>query len=214
MAPVPLAKLVGLLIKTLAKPVSKQIRHQFVKQPITRRSLIWVGQASHAATTRMTMSTSAKGSISFKVRSVPKIEDKAALSQGADLLSESFLFAVSGGLAVYEYNRSSAKEKKKEAARLQAIRDDASRLQAKLVSLDKRLVALEAYAKTNRPSVLGIELGATGEYVEPGEVVPMTDEGGGNTAILNEKERTQNPHDSQTLQKSETQRTWKWWRPF
>jgi hypothetical protein len=161
-------------------------------------------------------STYAKGSISFKVRSVPKIEDEVALSQGADLLSESFLFAVSGGLAVYEYNRSSAKEKTKEAARLHAITDDASRLQAKLVSLDQRLVALEAYAKTNRNrlSVLGIEIGATGEYVEPEEVVPITDEGNGNTAILNEKERTQHQHDSQALKKSETERTWKWWRPF
>eukprot|EP00571_Detonula_confervacea_P003942 CAMPEP_0172325674 /NCGR_PEP_ID=MMETSP1058-20130122/54513_1 /TAXON_ID=83371 /ORGANISM="Detonula confervacea, Strain CCMP 353" /LENGTH=204 /DNA_ID=CAMNT_0013042267 /DNA_START=68 /DNA_END=679 /DNA_ORIENTATION=- len=173
-AAVPLAKLLGLLIKTLAKPVAKQVKHQFVKQPITRSALIWVGQTTHAVTTRMTIWSSG-----YKVRSISKLEEEAALSRGADILSETFIFSVSTGILLYEYNRSSAKEKKKEEARLQKIRDDATRLQEKLNSLDKRLVSLEDYAKANRRSiVLGIGLGANGGYVEPDadEVVPIDDE--------------------------------------
>mmetsp|Transcript_42807 Transcript_42807/g.75077 ORF Transcript_42807/g.75077 Transcript_42807/m.75077 type:complete len:163 (-) Transcript_42807:238-726(-) len=155
----------------------------------------------------------------YKVRSISKLEEGAAISQGADLLSESFLFAVSGGIMVYEYNRSSNKEKKKEAARLQTIRDDASRLQGKLVSLDKRLMALEEYAKVTRRSILGIGIGATGEYVEPDpdEVVPIMDEeGDGNTAILNEKKKVTNQKDSPPVQESSNkcQRSWRWLWPF
>mmetsp|Transcript_5411 Transcript_5411/g.11761 ORF Transcript_5411/g.11761 Transcript_5411/m.11761 type:complete len:215 (+) Transcript_5411:75-719(+) len=211
-AAVPLAKLVGLLIKTLAKPVSKQVKRQFVKQPITRSALVWVGQTTHAMTTRMTIWSSG-----YKVRSISKLEEEVALSQGADILSETFLFAVSGGIVVYEYNRSSAKEKKKEAARLQKIRDDAAILQRKLVSLDKRLVALEEYAKANRRSILGIGIGANGGYVEPDEVVPIKDEGGDENAYnMNGGKTAIRQNDKQPIEKQSTnrQQSWRWWWPF
>lgn len=160
----------SLFIKTLAKPMAKQVKHQAIKIPMTRSALIWVGQTSHGITTRMTIWSSG-----YKVRSITKIEDEKALSRGADLLSESFIFSVSVGILMYEYNRSSIKEEKKEAAKLQKIRDDASKLQAKLDSLDKRLVSLEEFAKTNRRSILGI--GVNAEYIEPSkdEVVPIND---------------------------------------
>lgn len=150
--------------------MAKQVKHQAIKIPMTRSALIWVGQTSHGITTRMTIWSSG-----YKVRSITKIEDEKALSRGADLLSESFIFSVSVGILMYEYNRSSIKEEKKEAAKLQKIRDDASKLQAKLDSLDKRLVSLEEFAKTNRRSILGI--GVNAEYIEPSkdEVVPIND---------------------------------------
>mmetsp|Transcript_37125 Transcript_37125/g.77731 ORF Transcript_37125/g.77731 Transcript_37125/m.77731 type:complete len:215 (-) Transcript_37125:126-770(-) len=211
-AAVPLAKLASLLIKTLAKPVSKQVRRHCVKQPITRNALIWVGQATNRMTTRMTMWSSG-----YKVRSIAKLEEEAALSQGADILSETFLFTVSGGIVVYEYNKSSAKEKKKEAARLQVIRDDAERLQRKLVSLDKRLVALEEYAKVNRRSILGIGIGANGDYVEPDEVVPIADkEVDGTNIVSNDEKKTTNKKEPSTSDKTsnKSQRSWRWLWPF
>mmetsp|Transcript_3584 Transcript_3584/g.6741 ORF Transcript_3584/g.6741 Transcript_3584/m.6741 type:complete len:215 (-) Transcript_3584:163-807(-) len=211
-AAVPLSKLVGLLIKTLAKPVSKQVKKQFLKKPITRKSLIWIGQTSHAITTRMTIWSSG-----YKVRSIAKIDEEIALSQGADILSETFLFGVSGGLVVYEYNRSSAKTEKKEAARLQAIRDDAERLQRKLDSVDKRLVALEEYAKANRRSILGIGIGANGEYHEPDGVVPINDEEVENdNAKLNKDSGNINKKESPPAQESsnKSHRSWRWMWPF
>lgn len=202
------AKLLSLLIKTLAKPLAKQLKHQCVKQPITRSSLIWVGQTAHAITTRMTIWSSG-----YKVRSISKIEEEAALSQGADLLSESFIFGVSAGIVWIEYQRSSEKEKKKEEARLQKIRDDASRLQAKLVSLDKRLVSLEEYAKANRKSiVLGIGIGANGEYHEPdaNEVVPINDEEGQKEVAFQKDP----PLVESSTDKSQQHRRPRWWWPF
>eukprot|EP00581_Thalassiosira_minuscula_P017106 CAMPEP_0183718814 /NCGR_PEP_ID=MMETSP0737-20130205/11974_1 /TAXON_ID=385413 /ORGANISM="Thalassiosira miniscula, Strain CCMP1093" /LENGTH=190 /DNA_ID=CAMNT_0025948435 /DNA_START=176 /DNA_END=749 /DNA_ORIENTATION=- len=139
----------------------------------------------------------------YKVRSIAKIDEEIALSQGADILSETFLFGVSGGLVVYEYNRSSAKTEKKEAARLQAIRDDAERLQRKLDSVDKRLVALEEYAKANRRSILGIGIGANGEYHEPDGVVPINDEEVENdNAMLNKDSGNINKKESPPAQES------------
>jgi hypothetical protein len=167
-----ISKLLGLFIKTLAKPMAKRVRHNFEKQPIGRSFLIWIGQTQHAVGTRMTMWSSG-----YKVRHISPIEEGAALSQGAELFSESIIFFVSGGIVVYEYNRSSVKEKAKEEARMQQISDDSARLQAKLNSLDKRLISLEEYAKANRRAmVLGVGFGANGKYVEPGEVVPINDE--------------------------------------
>jgi len=148
-AALPLAKLASLLIKTLAKPVAKRIKSQGAKIDFTKKSLVWVGQTSHALTTRMTIWSSG-----YKVRSIAKIEEEAALTRGADIMSEAFIFSVSGALLVYEYHRSSEKDRKKEEAKHKQITDDAKRLQANLDSLDKRLVALEHYAEANRRTIL------------------------------------------------------------
>merc|ERR1711862_48845 len=99
--------------------------------------------------TRMTIWSSG-----YKVRSFAKIEEEAALSRGAEFASETFIFAVSGGLIVYEYNQRSEKEKKIEAAKHKQTTDATTRLEEKLASLDKRLLALEHYAEANRRTIL------------------------------------------------------------
>ena len=145
----------------------------------------------------------------YTVRHISPIEEGAALSQGAELFSESFILFVSGGIVVYEYNRSSEKEKAKEESRLQQITDEAARLQAKLNSLDKRLVSLEEYAKANRRAlVLGVGIGTNGKYVEPGEVVPINDEEvGGKAPKSKGPAPVMNSPDA-------SQRSWRWWWPF
>jgi len=207
-----LAKLFGLFIKTISKPVAKQIKHSATRYESSRNALISVGQTSHAITTRMTIWSSG-----YKVRSISKLEDEAALSRGADLLSEAIVFSVAAGVTTYEYLRSSESSKKKEEAQLQKIRDDATKLQAKLNSLDKRLVALEEYAKANRSSISLLRGGK--EYVEPKAVVPIDDkEGDGNFAILkltDEQQQKQNegqPNKNATtdLKAAESKRSW--WR--
>ncbi len=110
---------------------------------------------------------------------------------------------------MYEYHRSSVKEKAKEEARLQQITDDSARLQAKLNSLDKRLISLEEYAKANRRAmVLGVGFGANGKYVEPGDVVPINDEEvDRKTSTLKEPSPTTNTPDAPP-------RSRRWWWPF
>jgi hypothetical protein len=65
-----LAKLAGLLIKTLSKPVAKRIKSQMIKYDVTRDGLIWVGQSTHVLTTRMTIWSSG-----YKVRSINPLEE-------------------------------------------------------------------------------------------------------------------------------------------
>ena len=202
----------SLFIKTLAKPMAKQVKHQAIKIPMTRSALIWVGQTSHGITTRMTIWSSG-----YKVRSITKIEDEKALSLGADLLSESFIFSVSVGILMYEYNRSSIKEEKKEAAKLQKIRDDASKLQAKLDSLDKRLVSLEEFAKANRRSIV-LGIGVNAEYIEPSkdEVVPINDNDiEGNKKAESLSQGNEDSDDAvKVSKKNHQQQTKRWWWPW
>ena len=109
----------------------------------------------------------------YTVRHISPIEEQAALSQGADLFSESFIFFVSAGIVVHEYIKSSEKERKKEEANLQNIRDEASALLAKLDSLDKRLISLEEYAKANRHALV---IGRNATYASPDEDVNSPEE--------------------------------------
>ena len=152
----------------------------------------------------------------YKVRSIAKIEDEKALTLGADLISEAFIFGVSGGIVVFEYNRSKEKETKKEAERLQKITDEASRLQAKLNSLDKRLAALEDFAKANRTSILGLSLGNNGEYhePEPEEIVPINDNDGEEGVGKLDVPKTANKKDSLPVTNSscdKNKRSWRRW---
>ena len=76
--------------------MAKSLKNQVVKYPMTRRALITFGQTTHAISTRMTIWSSG-----YKVRSITPLEEEVALVQGADLLSETFIFVVSGGIVVY-----------------------------------------------------------------------------------------------------------------
>jgi len=154
----------------------------------------------------------------YKVRSISKLEDEAALSRGADLLSEAIVFSVAAGVTTYEYLRSSESSKKKEEAQLQKIRDDAAKLQSKLNSLDKRLVALEEYAKANRSSISLLVGGK--EYVEPKAVVPIDDrEGDDNFSILKpineiqQQDGESSINNASTDESSAVKRKRTWW-PF
>ena len=216
----------SLFIKTLSKPMAKQVKHQAVKNPYSRSALISIGQLANQVTTRLTIWSSG-----FRVRSISPLEEEKALSRGADLLSESFIFGVSGTLVVYEYTQSKEKERKKEEKRLQDIVDDATRLQETLESLDKRLVALEAYAKANRRSILGV--GVAGEYHEPEDARPINDfkaaalavvkKNGAGKKIIEVSEDTTKGSDNPMQQTQQTQQiqhtqqprqSRRWWWPF
>ena len=194
--------------------MAKSLKNQVVKYPMTRRALISFGQTTHAISTRMTIWSSG-----YKVRSITPLEEEVALVQGADLLSETFIFVVSGGIVVYEYHRSSEKERIKEEQRIKKITDEASRLQAKLVSLDKRLEALEEYAKTNssRGIVLGpIGIGgASGGYVEPDGKIPILDEVEEARVDNNTATNVEDPSSNKNKNASQTNhQSRRWWWPF
>lgn len=169
----PVSKLAGLLVRTLSKPLAKRVKHEFSRFPITQRFLIRIGQTSHAITSRMTI-----WSAGFKVRSITPLEPDKALSLGADLIGESVVLLVSGGVVVVEYNRSKDKEKEKEAEKHREAHEARMELQAKLNALDARLKALETVVKAQSHSILNFGV----KYVEQDTVpidVPVSDSGDG-----------------------------------
>jgi hypothetical protein len=158
------------LVKTLAKPLSKRIKHDFSRFDLSKRFLIGIGQTSHTITSRMQI-----WSAGYRVRSITPLEPEAALKSGAEFVGESFIFLVSGGLVVWEYNRSNESARKKGAAQVAKQKAENAALQAKLHTLDLRLKAVENVVRQNSESLLGLR---GPKYIEPSsnELVPIDDD--------------------------------------
>lgn len=165
----PITKLAGLLVKTLSKPLSKRIKHEFSRYQITQRILIGIGQTTHTITSRMTI-----WSAGYQVRSITPLEPEKAMQDGAEFLGESIVFLISGTVVVWEYNRSNEKARLKEQKEREDERQQREALRAKLRTLDKRLHALEEVVKSN--SKFPLHFGKT--YVEPENIVPIDDDDG------------------------------------
>lgn len=157
-------KLAGLFIKTLAKPLSKRIKHEFSRYEFTQGILIGIGQTTHSITSRLTIM-----SAGYKVRSIKPLEEEAALKAGAEFVGEGFLLLVSLTLLMYEYNSSNAKAAQKAAEHRAQAAAERQELQDKLHAIDVRLKALETYVKSS-PS-LATTLGVGERYHEPEEAV-------------------------------------------
>jgi hypothetical protein len=167
-AALPITKLASLLVKTLAKPLSKRIKTEFSKNKTTKSFLVGIGQTSHSITSRMQI-----WSAGYRVKKISSLEPEKALKDGAEFVGESFIFSVSGYLVVWEYRRSA------ESARMKS-----EKLQAKLVSLDLRLKAVEDVVKVNSQSILGLR---GRRYVEPESqiLVPINDKENNSETSIN-----------------------------
>ena len=142
MAALPLAKLGGLLIKTLSKPLAKSLKESAKSHPNLSTVLASAGEASHQAAARLSILSGG-----FRVKAVPKLEEKKALERGADMFGEGIVLTVASSVLVFEYVTNAAKTKEKEAkkmAELDAIDED---LQTRLLLLEKRYAALEKKLK-------------------------------------------------------------------
>jgi len=112
------AKLAGLFIKTLSKPLSKRIKHDFSRSTTTQGMLIGIGQMTHSITTRLTV-----WSAGYKVTSIKPLESDEALKRGAEFLGESIVFLTAGGVIIWEYSSTKAKEKIKEETRHKVLQN-------------------------------------------------------------------------------------------
>ncbi|KAL7577685.1 hypothetical protein ACA910_001000 [Epithemia clementina (nom. ined.)] len=140
----PLTKLAGLLIKTLSKPLSKRIKHEFSRWEITQRLLIGIGRVNHQITSRMTI-----WSAGYKVRSITPLEEEKALKEGAEFIGESVIFLVSGFVVIFEYNRSQTKTKEKDEIRRAQAKAERQALKAQLKAIDARLQEVEKLIQQN-----------------------------------------------------------------
>jgi hypothetical protein len=111
-------------------------------------------------------------SAGYKVRSIKPLEEDQALKQGAEMIGEGFVLAVSTGWLLYEYNSSATKTAEKDEIRRAAAKAERDELQAKLHALDVRLLALEDMVKKNNASLLSL---GRSNYIAPPakEIVPI-----------------------------------------
>lgn len=135
-------------MKTLAKPLSKRIKHEFSRYPFSQRILISIGQSAHQLTSRMTIWSSG-----YKVRSISHLEDEKAMATGAEFVGEGFVLLVSGSIVVYEYNRSNQSAADKDREKQEKAKAERDALNASLKALDIRLQRLEKVVQANSQQI-------------------------------------------------------------
>ena len=157
-AALPAAKLAGLLVKTLSKPMAKRLKREAIKHPNLNVSLGYLGQTAHQIVTRMTISANG-----YKVKTIAPMEHSDAVAKGAEVFGESIVFSVASGVVIWEYARSNSSAREKaEKANLLSIETDAKH-SAQLELLDERIEALEKVVQANESQLNIFKV----KYVDP-----------------------------------------------
>lgn len=142
----PLLKLGTLVLKTVSKPLASRLKQQAALHPKFRTSIVGLAQANHRLTTNIQRRIYGHAT-DVEIR--PLNEEKAVQAAG-DLISELFVFSVAGVALVFEWQRNSRSEAKKEEARKQefeVMRQRDEDLAKELESLKQKLQELEQLAK-------------------------------------------------------------------
>ncbi|KVH97016.1 Optic atrophy 3-like protein [Cynara cardunculus var. scolymus] len=135
-----------LALKTLSKPIASRLKQQAALHPKFRTSIISFAQANHRLTTTIQRRIYGHAT-DVEIR--PLNEEKAVQAAG-DLISELFVFAVAGAALVFEVQRSSRSEAKKEELRRQEMEVMKQRdedLAEEVECLKQKLQELEQLAK-------------------------------------------------------------------
>lgn len=123
-------KLASLVIRTLAKPISNQIKQQSQEHPRFRQLCVNLAQWSYRSEYRLRTSL-----LGEPPKAIKPLSEARAVQNGANMLAEGFLFAVAATLVLAETWRSSRSTSK----RRDAIDDNIEELQAKVAELEQKL---------------------------------------------------------------------------
>ncbi|XP_014517951.1 OPA3-like protein [Vigna radiata var. radiata] len=142
----PLLKLGTLALKTLSKPVASRLKQQAALHPRFRQLIVNMAQTNHQITTRMQRRIYGHAT-DVEIR--PLNEEKA-VQAAVDLIGELFVFSVAGVLLIFEVQRSSRSEARKEELRkqeLEAVRQKHENLAEEVELLKQRIQELEQMAR-------------------------------------------------------------------
>ncbi|KAH6780642.1 Optic atrophy 3 protein [Perilla frutescens var. hirtella] len=142
----PVFKLGTLALKTLCKPIGNRIKKEAGKHPRFRQSIINIAQANHRFTT--TVQRRIYGHATDVA--IRPLNEEKAVQAAADLLGEFFVFTVAGVALVFEVQRSSRSEARKEEMRkqeLEAMRQRDEELAREVEQLKHRMSEIEQLAK-------------------------------------------------------------------
>ncbi|TMW94270.1 hypothetical protein EJD97_010501 [Solanum chilense] len=143
----PVFKLGTLALKSFCKPIGNRIKKEAGYHPRFRNFIINIAQANHRLSTKLQRRIYGHAT---DVAIRPLNEDKA-VQAAADLLGELFVFSVAGVAVIFEVQRSSRSEARKEEVRrkeLEALKQRDDDLSRELEFLKNRIDELERYSKT------------------------------------------------------------------
>ncbi|XP_038075070.1 optic atrophy 3 protein homolog [Patiria miniata] len=145
----PLIKLASLAIKQISKPLAKRIQMVAKTRPLVRKYIcIPPAQLYHWMEVNLKMRILGLG----KATKVEPLTEEAAVEQGAEIIGETFLFAVAVGTIAFEYYRQQRKDQKHEGEQTSAITELQQRVEelgitieeqdAKIRELNRQVVGL------------------------------------------------------------------------
>ncbi|KAL3333024.1 hypothetical protein AABB24_033209 [Solanum stoloniferum] len=143
----PVFKLGTLALKSFCKPIGNRIKKEAGYHPRFRNFIINIAQVNHRLSTKLQRRIYGHAT---DVAIRPLNEDKA-VQAAADLLGEVFVFSVAGAAVIFEVQRSSRSEARKEEARrkeLEALKQRDDELSRELEFLKNRIDELERHSKT------------------------------------------------------------------
>ncbi|XP_010279218.1 PREDICTED: OPA3-like protein [Nelumbo nucifera] len=142
----PVVKLGTLALKTACKPVAARLKKEAGLHPRFRQFIINIAQANHRFTTTMQRRIYGHAT-DVEIR--PLNEEKA-VQVASDLLGELFVFTVAGAAVIFEVQRSSRSEARKEALRrqeLEAMKQKDEELEREIELLRRKLEELDHLSK-------------------------------------------------------------------
>mmetsp|Transcript_1285 Transcript_1285/g.1965 ORF Transcript_1285/g.1965 Transcript_1285/m.1965 type:complete len:116 (-) Transcript_1285:983-1330(-) len=111
MSAFPLLKVGTLAVKTLAKPLANVLKEQAKDHPELRRICVNIGQFVNEKSVKVNMRF-----LGHKITEVKPLNESAAVSKGADILGEGFIYSVSVATVLVEvYRREKENQVKKRA---------------------------------------------------------------------------------------------------
>ncbi|WFD27235.1 hypothetical protein MNAN1_002231 [Malassezia nana] len=116
------AKIVSLAIRTIAKPIATQIKYQAAQHETFKKICISLAQFLHRTESRLRVNLLPGKDEHVKIR---PLNDAKAISNGANAISEGFLFLVAALIIVgetYRGSRSRAHERDKTEEEIKALR--------------------------------------------------------------------------------------------
>ncbi|KAF5744101.1 Optic atrophy 3 protein [Tripterygium wilfordii] len=142
----PVVKLGTLALKTFCKPIASRLKKEAGLHPRFRQFIINIAQANHRFTTNLQRRVYGHAT-NVEIR--PLNEEKA-VQAASDLIGELFVFSVAGAAVIFEVQRSSKSEARKEEKRkqeLQAIKQRDEELAREIELVKQKVAELEQHAK-------------------------------------------------------------------
>mmetsp|Transcript_5390 Transcript_5390/g.9486 ORF Transcript_5390/g.9486 Transcript_5390/m.9486 type:complete len:164 (-) Transcript_5390:601-1092(-) len=142
----PFGKLFAVLLKQISKPIASRIKSSAKTHPNLSSVCAYIGESMHNLTVRIFRSSRDQDP-GAKIVALPR---EKAIDRGAEIIGETFLFAVVGGVTAYEVSNarldSARKRAEKEARSSEKARireEESMRRDHRISELESKIARLE-----------------------------------------------------------------------